>query len=66
MSDIVLTAYDGAILGPIAKVLGFLMNQIYVFLSSVLGISNISVTIIIFTVVIYMCLSVSVCESVCV
>ena len=56
MSDIVLTAYDGAILGPIAKVLGFLMNQIYVFLSSVLGISNISVTIIIFTVLIYMCL----------
>lgn len=56
MSDIVLTAYDGAILGPIAKVLGFIMNQIYVFLSGVLGISNISVTIILFTIVIYMCL----------
>ena len=56
MSDIVLTAYDGAILGPIAKVLGWVMNLIYVFLSNVLGISNISVTIIIFTIVIYMCL----------
>lgn len=56
MSDIVLTAYDGAILGPIAKVLGWIMNLIYMFMSNVLGISNISLTIIIFTVVIYMCL----------
>ena len=56
MSDIVLTAYDGAILGPIAKVLGWIMNLIYTFMSHVLGISNISLTIIIFTVFIYMCL----------
>lgn len=56
MSDIVLTAYDGAILGPIAKVLGWIMNLIYMFMSNVLGVSNISLTIIIFTIVIYMCL----------
>lgn len=56
MSDIVLTAYDGAILGPIAKVLGWIMNLIYMFMSGVLGVSNISITIILFTIVIYMCL----------
>lgn len=56
MSDIILTAYDGAILGPIAKLLGFIMNGIYSFMVNVLGIGNISVTIIIFTIVIYMCL----------
>lgn len=56
MSDIILTAYDGAILGPIAKLLGFIMNAIYSFMVNVLGIGNISVTIIIFTIVIYMCL----------
>lgn len=56
MSDIILTAYDGAILGPIAKVLGWIMNGIYLFMSNVLGIENISLAIIIFTIVIYMCL----------
>ncbi len=56
MSDIILTAYDGAILGPIAKVLGWIMNWIYMFMVNVLGIENISLTIIIFTIVIYMCL----------
>lgn len=56
MSDLILTAYDGAILGPIAKLLGFIMNAIYSFMLNVLGIGNISVTIIIFTIVIYMCL----------
>ena len=56
MSDIILTAYDGAILGPIAKLLGFIMNGIYSFMVNVLGVGNISVTIIIFTIVIYMCL----------
>ena len=56
MSDIILTAYDGAILGPIAKVLGWIMNGIYMFMANALGIENISLTIIIFTIVIYMCL----------
>ena len=56
MSDIILTAYDGAILGPIAKVLGWIMNAIYMFMVNTLGIENISLTIIIFTIIIYMCL----------
>lgn len=56
MADIILTAYDGAILGPIARVLDGIMNWIYVFMTDVCGIENISLTIIIFTIVIYMCL----------
>lgn len=56
MSDIILTAYDGAILGPIAKVLGWIMNGIYLFMANVFGIENISLSIILFTIVIYMCL----------
>ena len=52
MSEMLLTAYDGAILGPIAKVLGWLMNGIY-FLMSLIGIENIGLAIIIFTIVIY-------------
>ena len=53
MSDIILTAYNGAFLGPIAKLLGFIMNGIYSFMTGVLGIGNISIAIIIFTIVIY-------------
>ena len=56
MSDIILTAYDGAFLGPIAKILGFIMDIIYSFMSNVLGIGNISISIIIFTIIIYMLL----------
>ena len=52
MSDIILTAYDGAILGPIAKLLGFIMNAVYSFMVNVLGIGNISIAIIVFTIVI--------------
>ena len=29
MTGVVLTAYNGSILGPIAKVLGWIMNLIY-------------------------------------
>ncbi len=53
MSELLLTAYDGAILGPIAKVLGWLMSGIYN-LMAVMGIENVGLTIIIFTIVIYM------------
>lgn len=56
MSDIILTAYDGAILGPIAKVLGWMMDAIYMFMSNTFGINNISLTIVIFTIVILMVL----------
>lgn len=56
MTELYLTAYDGAILGPIAKALGWIMDKIYVFLSSVCHIESIALTIILFTVFIYLCL----------
>ena len=40
MTDIILTQYNGAILGPIAKFLGWIMNGVYLFLSN-MGIENI-------------------------
>ncbi len=51
----ILTQYQGKILGPIAWILGKLMNGIFVLLSTI-GIPNIGLTIILFTFVIYMCL----------
>lgn len=55
MSDMLLTAYNGAILGPIAKLLGWVMNGIYQ-LMSMIGIENVGLSIIIFTLIVYMCL----------
>lgn len=49
---ILLTQRDGAIIGNIAKILGFLMNGIYELLSSI-GIVNIGLCIILFTIIIY-------------
>ncbi len=51
-----LTQNSGKILGPIAKVLGYLMNAIYVFMDKFLNIQNVGLTIIVFTIVIYLCL----------
>lgn len=56
MTTIILTQYSGSILGPIARVLGWIMNGIYVFLANVFGIENIGITIIVLTVLIYMCM----------
>ena len=53
MSDMLLTAYNGAILGPIAKLLGWVMNGIY-YLMSLIGIENVGLSIIIFTFVVYL------------
>lgn len=55
MSEMLLTAYDGAILGPIAKLLGLLMNGVYYLMAQV-GIENVGLSIIIFTIVIYLLL----------
>ena len=55
MIDIILTQYDGAILGPIAKILGWIMNGVYLFLSK-MGIENIGLSIIVLTIVIYTCM----------
>jgi len=52
---VLLTQNDGAILGPIAKLLGYIMNAIFNGLAAI-GIPNIGLTIILFTIVIYLCL----------
>lgn len=49
------TQNNGKILGPIAKLLGYLMNWIFEGLN-IIGIPNIGLAIILFTLVIYMCL----------
>ena len=51
MPAYVLTQYQGMILGPIAKVLGYIINAIYNFLE-VIGIPNIGLSIILFTVIV--------------
>lgn len=53
--SVLLTQYSGAILGPIAKLLGYIMNAIFVMLDKI-GIPNIGLTIILFTIVIYLLL----------
>ena len=52
MSEMLLTAYNGAILGPIAKLLGWIMNGMYILMEKV-GITNVGLSIILFTIVIY-------------
>ncbi len=53
MSGIILTQYDGAIIGPIAKLLGYIMEGIF-FVLDAIGIPNVGLSIILFTVVIYL------------
>ena len=55
MTAMLLTKYNGAILGPIARILGYIMNWIFIFLDKI-GIPNIGLAIILFTIVIYMLL----------
>ena len=58
MSGIVLTAYPGSILGPVAKFLGWIMNGIYNGISSITGgrVESVVLSIVIVTIIIYMCL----------
>lgn len=58
MSDILLTAYPGSILGPIAKLLGILMDWIYSGISNITGgrVESVVLSIVIITSIIYMCL----------
>lgn len=51
-----ITASNGRFLGPIAKGLGYLMNLIYIFQSEVLHINNVALTIVLFTIFVYICL----------
>lgn len=53
MANILLTPYDGAILGPIAKLLGWIMDLIYVFMHNTFGIESAGWSIIILTLLIY-------------
>ena len=49
MYSVILTQYDGKILGPIAKVLGLLLNGIFIVLDKI-GIPNVALSIILFFV----------------
>lgn len=55
MSGMLLTQDQGMILGPISKLLGYLMEWIFEFLD-LIGIPNIGLAIILFTIVIYLLL----------
>ena len=55
MYSVILTQYSGHILGPIAKILGYIMNAIFMMLDKI-GIPNIGLAIILFTIVIYLLL----------
>ena len=45
MSGIILTPYDGMIIGPIAKILGYLMEGIF-YILDLIGIPNVGLSII--------------------
>jgi len=51
----ILTKYDGAFLGPIANILGHVMNGIFNFLDTI-RLPNTGMSIILFTIVIYICM----------
>lgn len=52
MQGILLTQNSGKILGPIAKLLGYIMDAIFNFLD-LIGIPNIGISIILFTIIVY-------------
>lgn len=56
MLGLVATQHTGAILGPVAKLLGWIMNAIFNMMDSLFGIQNIGLSIILFTIVVYMCM----------
>ena len=55
MKGVLLTQYEGKIVGPVAWLLGHLMNGIFNVLNAI-GLPNIGLAIIIFTIVIYLAL----------
>ena len=55
MALLYITQYQGKIVGPVAWLLGHLMNGIFSVLNTI-GIPNVGLSIIIFTIVIYLCL----------
>lgn len=55
MNSVLLTQYDGSILGPIAKVLGWLLSGIF-FCIEKIGFPNVAFAIFLFTLIIYLLL----------
>ena len=53
MTEIILTQYPGKFIGPVAKLIGYIMDALYTFLDSAFGIQNIALCIIIFRVIMY-------------
>ena len=56
MLGLLATQNSGFILGPIAKLLGLIMNAIFNLMDSLFGVQNIGLSIILFTVVVYTCM----------
>ena len=56
MLNLLATQNTGVILGPIAKLLGWIMNAIFNLMDSLFGIQSIGLSIILFTIVVYMCM----------
>ena len=56
MLGLLATQNTGAILGPIAKLLGVIMNAIFNLMDNLFGIQNIGLSIILFTIVVYTCM----------
>jgi len=54
--DLLVTQNSTFIIGDVAKLLGWIMNAIFNMLDSLFGIQNVGLSIILFTVVVYMCL----------
>ena len=46
MESMLLTPYDGAFLGPIAKILGWIMEVVYNFMYNTFGIESVGLSII--------------------
>lgn len=53
MTSIVLTQYGGKIVGPIAKLIGYIIEFLYNSMANLFGIENIGLSIILFTLVVY-------------
>lgn len=56
MLGLVATQNSGFLLGPIAKLLGWIMNTIFNLMDNLFGVQNVGLSIILFTVVVYMCM----------
>ena len=56
MLSLLATQHSGTILGPIAKLMGLIIDAIFNLMDSLFGVQNIGLSIILFTIVIYMCM----------